>query len=49
GSVRNNVCLGGSGWFFPGIMPELRRDLLVSGAVWSNAGPAGGVVPGAGA
>lgn len=46
---RKNGCLGGSGGFFPRVVPKLRRDLLFFRALWSPFGSAWAFIPAAGA
>lgn len=46
---RKNGCLGGSGGFFPRVVPKLRRDLLFFRALWRPFGPARAYIPAAGA
>lgn len=46
---RKNGCLGGSGGFFPRVVPKLRRDLLLFRALWSSFGSARAYISAAGA
>lgn len=46
---RKNGCLGGSGGFFPRVVPRLRRDLLFFRALWSSVGSARAYFSAAGA